>query len=191
MYISVRMESPRILFLSNLLIEKGVFVLLDALKILKDQGCSYTCLIVGAETVEISADRLREELLARHIQDVVSYNGKQYGKDKETCMEQADLMVFPTFYQNECFPLVLLEAMQHHLPIITTNEGGIPDIVDDGENGFICEKNNPQELAKKIQCLLSDSSLRLQMGQNGYMKFLSHFTLDAFEHRLTTIFKSL
>lgn len=191
MCISVLMESLRILFLSNLLIEKGVLVLLDALKILKDQSCSFVCSFVGAETAEISADRLREEIQARNIQDVVSYKGKQFGKEKETCIEQADLLVFPTFYQNECFPLVLLEAMQHHLPIVTTDEGGIPDIVKDGENGLICKKNNPGDLAKKIQCLISDPSLRLQMGKNGYMKFRSHFTLDAFEHRLTTIFKSL
>lgn len=40
---------------------------------------------------------------------------------------------------NECFPLVILEAMEYKLPVISTNEGGIPDIVKDGENGLICE----------------------------------------------------
>lgn len=40
---------------------------------------------------------------------------------------------------NECFPLVILEAMEYKLPAISTNEGGIPDMVKDGENGLICE----------------------------------------------------
>lgn len=191
MCIFVRMESPQILFLSNLIIEKGVLVLLDALKILKDQGCPFTCVIVGAETAEISADRLREELRVRNIQDRVSYKGQRFGQDKETCFEQADLFVFPTFYSNECFPLVLLEAMQHHLPIVTTDEGGIPDIVKDGYNGLLCMKRHPQDLAEKIQHLLSDQQLRVGMGQNGYSRFQSYFTLDGFTHCLITIFKSL
>lgn len=47
--------------------------------------------------------------------------------------------MFPTYYHNECFPLVLLEAMQHGLPCISTNEGAISDIVDDGVTGYIVE----------------------------------------------------
>lgn len=184
-------DVPRLLFLSNLLIEKGVLVLLDALKMLKEKGCSFVCDIIGGETAEMDAERLAQELQARDIQDVVSYGGKRYGSDKVACLEKADIFVFPTFYQNECFPLVLLEAMQYSLPIVTTDEGGIADIVHDGENGLICEKNNPEDLAEKICLLLSDRLLRLQMGQSGLEKFKDQFTLEVFEKRLTEIFKGL
>ena len=182
---------PRLLFLSNLLIEKGVLVLLDALKRLKETGCPFVCDIIGGETAEIDTERLAQELKARDIQDVVSYGGKRYGPDKAACLAQADIFVFPTFYQNECFPLVLLEAMQYGLPIVTTDEGGIADIVKDGENGLICEKNNPEDLAGTIRRLLSDRPLRIQMGQDGYGKFKAQFTVAVFEQRLTDIFKGL
>lgn len=182
---------PRLLFLSNLLIEKGVIVLLDALKILKDKGCDFVCDIIGGETAEMDAERLNQELHARNIQDVVSFVGKRYGKEKDVYLEKADIFVFPTFYKNECFPLVLLEAMQYGLPIVTTDEGGIVDIVKDGENGLISEKNNPEDLAEKISLLLSDKFLRTRMGQDGYDKYKANFTVDVFEKRMTVIFRSL
>ena len=182
---------PRLLFLSNLLVEKGVLVLLDALKILKEKGCSFVCDLIGGETAEMDADRLAQELKARDIGDVVSYGGKRYGSDKAACLEKADIFVFPTFYRNECFPLVLLEAMQYGLPIVTTDEGGIADIVQDGENGLICEKNNPEDLAEKIRLLLSDPARRSRMGQNGFTRFKSHFTLTHFEQRLTSILQTV
>lgn len=178
-------KTPHILFLSNLLIEKGVLVLLDALKILKGNGFSFICNMVGGETAEIDAKCLDDEIHGRELQKVVLYHGKQFKKEKDTFLKDADMFVFPTFYNNECFPLVLLEAMQHGLPIVTTDEGGIPDIVKDGENGLICKKNNPEDLAEKLMTLLDNESLRLKMGQDGYKKYQEKFTLEVFERRFS------
>ena len=69
------------------------------------------------------------------------------------------LPLFSTFYHNECFPLVLLEAMEHGLPCISTTEGGIPGIVDDGKTGFLVPKHDVAVLADKILLLLNDSVL--------------------------------
>ncbi len=182
---------PHVLFLSNLLIEKGVLVLLDALKILKEKGCSFVIDFVGGETAEMNNERFDLEVQQRGFQDVVRYHGKQYGKDKNAFWEKANVFVFPTFYQNECFPLVLLEAMQHGLPIITTDEGGIPDIVKDGENGLICKKNNPEDMAEKLMTLLDNEQLRLKMGQDGYKKYQEKFTLEIFERRFSDILHTL
>ena len=178
---------PHILFLSNLLIEKGVLVLLDTLRILKENGFSFICDMVGGKTAEIDAKNLDEEINRRGLQTVVLYHGKRYGKEKDTFLKNADTFVFPTFYNNECFPLVLLEAMQHGLPIVTTDEGGILDIVKDGENGYICKRNNPEDLAKKLMLLLDAKQLRQEMGQDGYKKYKNYFTLEMFERRFSDI----
>ena len=82
---------------------------------------------------------------------------------------------------------MILEAMQYGLPIITTNEGGIPDMVEDGVNGLICEKHSATSLADGLEKLLEHEELRIQMGQNGYNRYMSRFTLDHFEHNLTSI----
>lgn len=58
--------------------------------------------------------------------------------------------------------MVILEAMEYKLPVISTNEGGIPDMVKDGENGLICEKQNPVSLADCIAKLLDDEELRVK-----------------------------
>ncbi|WP_349996691.1 glycosyltransferase family 4 protein, partial [Phocaeicola dorei] len=139
-------EVSCLLFLSNLLINKGVFVLLDALRILKEKGYFFNCQYVGGETAEINAVQFSEEVDKRDLNDRVAYVGRKVGEEKEAFFRQADVFVFPTYYYNECFPLVILEAMEYKLPVISTNEGGIPDIVKDGENGLICEKQNPYSL---------------------------------------------
>lgn len=176
---------PHILFLSNLIVSKGVVVLLDALKVLKDKGYSFVCDFVGGETDEIDADRFNNEVVERGLNQCVIYHGKKYGNDKEEYFAKADIFTFPTFYHNETFGLVNLEAMEHKLPVVSTNEGGIPDVVVDGENGLISEKGNPDSLAQCILKLLDDKELREKMGKNGYKKFMENFTLSAFEKKFT------
>lgn len=178
-------EVPHLLFLSNLLINKGVFVLLDALKILKEKGYLFSCQYVGGETAEINAMQFAVEVERRKLNDRVAYVGRKVGEEKNTFFQQADIFILPTM--NECFPLVILEAMEYKLPVISTNEGGIPDIVKDGENGLICEKQNPDSLADCIAKLLDDEELRLKMGNAGYEKFCREFTLQRFENRMLDI----
>lgn len=101
------------------------------------------------------------------------------------------LPLFPTFYHNECFSLVLLEAMEHGLPCISTTEGGIPGIVDDGKTGFLVPKHDVAALADKIQLLLNDSVLRSNMGKAGREKFEKEFTLEVFEKRMTWILEHI
>ena len=176
---------PHLLFLSNLLISKGVIVLLDALKILKEKEYTFVCQFIGGETAPINAVQFFEEVNKRELSDLVTYVGRKVREEKEAFFRQADIFVFPTYY--ETFGLVNLEAMEYKLPVISTNEGGIPDIVKDGENGLICEKQNPVSLADCIAKLLDDEELRVKMGSAGHEKFCREFTLDKFENRMRDI----
>ena len=173
--------SVRMVFLSNLLESKGIWDLLDALVLLKQRGYLLICNIVGAETAEINKEKLFMEISKRGLDEVAIYKGCIYGDDKSKELDDADIFVFPTYYQNECFPLVLLEAMAHGLPCVATNEGAITDIVEDGVTGFIAKKNCPEDLANKISCLLRNDSLRQQMGIAGRNKYENKFTLERFE----------
>lgn len=176
---------PQLLFLSNLILSKGIIDLLDALKILKMRCRSFHCCIVGDESKDISKEQLNKEISGRDLDDVVLYAGRKTGKEKELIFQKSDIFVHPT--TDDCFPLVLLEAMQYRLPIITTDEGGIMDIVKDGENGLICEKRNPLSLANTIERLLKDGDNRRIMGDKGYNKFMSEFTIDVFESTFVDI----
>lgn len=176
---------PKLLFLSNLIESKGVFVLLDACEILKNQGVTFCCDFVGGETKEIDAGRFVREVEMRGLVEFVFYHGQKYGGEKDAFFRDADIFVFPTYYDNEAFPLVLLEAMQYKLPILSTDEGGITDIVSNGINGFIVERQNAKDLAEKLLLLLSQPSLRISLGEEGYRISKSQFTYKIFENNIS------
>ena len=174
---------PHFLFLSNLLQSKGVFVLLDACKMLKDKGHRFICYFVGGETAEINTTTFQQEVEKRQLNDFVYYLGKRYGEEKEQLLSGSDIFVFPTY--SDCFPLVLLEAMQQGLPCISTDEGGISDIIENETTGYIVKKKDAEALADKMELLLNDESLRKNMGEAGFEKFKRQFTLTTFELRFT------
>ena len=182
---------PHILFLSNLIPEKGVYVLLDSLKVLKDREYSFVCDFVGAETAQIDSKRFGREVSDRGIENMVIYHGGKYGAEKKAFLEMAAVFAFPSFYPGECFPLVLLEAMSYRIPVAATSVGGVPDMVEDGKTGFVCPPADSVSFADKLAELLDNKDLRENMGKAGYEKFLSEFTLDVWENRMVEIIESL
>lgn len=184
-------DTAHILFLSNLIESKGVLVLLEALQILKIRGLSFICDVVGGETAEIDAKRFVAEVSRRDLTDLVIYHGSKYGEEKNVFFQIADVFAFPTFYDKECFPLVLLEAMQQGVPCISTNEGGISAIIEDGVTGFIIPKHQASPLTDSFERLIADEMLRKKMGAAGRMRFEREFTLATFEKRLIDIFQKI
>lgn len=180
----------QLLFLSNLIESKGVLVLLEACKLLKDKNIDFYCQFIGGEG-DISADQLNDKIKTLGLDTNVSYLGKKYGVEKNNYFQQADIFAFPTYYSNECFPLVLLEGMCFSLPIVSTFEGGIPDVVLDGETGFLVPQKNVLALAEKLELLIQNSELRIKMGCAGRKKYEQEFTLTKFENNLATILEKI
>jgi len=83
---------------------------------------------------------------------------------------------------------VILEAMAAGLPIISTKWACIPEMVEDGVNGFLIDPGDVEELADRICTLLSDDKLRHRMGQASRERFLEDFTFDKFSSRLQGVF---
>ena len=183
-------EPVKILFLSNLIESKGVFILIQACEILLRKGYNFSCDFVGGEG-DVSASQFKEDVEKRGLFQSVKYIGRKYGGDKNEIYKNADIFVLPTFYNNECFPLVLLEAMQFQLPTISTIEGGIKDIVEDNVTGILVKRNNVIDLADKLEVLMNNDSLRIQMGKAGRRKYENEFTLQAFETKLQGILEEL
>ena len=182
-------QVPQLLFLSNLIPSKGVYVLLDACKILKDKGHKFICNFVGGESKEITKEIFEKNVNERGLNEFIIYHGPKYGNNKKAFFEKSDIFLFPT--NNETFGLVNLEAMQYKLPIVTTNEGGIPDVVQNGVNGYVCERKNSVSLANSIEKLLNNMEECIALGENGYKIFKEKFTLDVFNANITTILKNI
>lgn len=179
-----RNEKVKILFLSNLLLTKGVNILLEACSILKHNGVDFECDFVGGEG-DISVQAFLKDIGEKGLANSVHYLGKKYNEEKYKAFSEADIFVLPTY--NETFGLVNLEAMQFSLPVVSTYEGGIPDVVEDGITGFLVPVKDAKSLAEKIEILIKDPELRMKMGKAGRKKYEEEFTLEKFENRIVEI----
>jgi len=185
---STERSVPRLLFLSNLLVAKGVVDLLDACKLMMDRNISFECCFVGAPTARLQEKDFERMVRERGLERIVTYEGPRYGKEKQRILRQSDVFVHPT--REDCFPLVILEAMACGLPVVSTEEGGIVDEVEDGVTGFLCRKGDPVSLASAVSQLLTDASLRERMGQAGRERYKKLFTASCFERRLAEILRA-
>lgn len=174
------------LTISNLNSSKGTWLLLEACRLLQERGATDFCVhFVGAGTSEISEEDFRGAIETQGLSNVAQYHGRLYGEKKEHQLQQADVFVHPTL--NDCFPLVLLEAMQHALPIIATPVGAIPDMVEDGVNGLIIPERDAQALAEAMMGFIEHPEYIRSMGKAAKERFLQNYTAGHFEQQLLHI----
>jgi len=183
-----REHKVNILFLSNMVKSKGVFDLLEAASIIKAKGYNFRLVFAGA-WFDITAEEFDQRVKEFRLENETAYLGFKKGVEKDAIFMAADIFVYPT--RNDTFPLVLLEALHWGLPVISTREGGIPDIIDDNFNGFLISPGDVKTLAERIEVLINDRGLRERMGFAGREKFLSEYTFDRCQNRLRDIFNKV
>jgi len=176
---------PRLLFLSNILRSKGVSVLVDACEVLRGRGIVFHCSMVGALSADYPGESLAEEIRSKGVDDCIDYLGPRYGDSKWEAFAQADVFVHPTL--SDCFPLAVLEAMGTGLPVVTTDEGALPEIIRDGVEGLVCPKGDARVLADALERLVWDTDLRARMGENARARYLACYTQGRFEQRFVEI----
>lgn len=182
-------EGPvRILYLSNYVRSKGILDLIDALQIVARTHRNFHCSLVG-KPFDVSAEFLADYIQQKGLAEVIAICGARYGEEKVRLLENADIFVLPSF--NDAFPLVILEAMKFSLPVISTYEGGIPDIIDDNENGLLIPKRDIHALAAKLIFLLDHPEDRQRLGCAARKKFLDKFTLSDFERNMDQVFRQV
>lgn len=176
------------LFIGNLLYMKGLLVLLEACKLLKCRQSHFVCHIVGAPTGELGIEDLQAIVLKTQLQDNIQIHGALYGDDKKQILEQSQAFLFPTL--DDCFPLVVLEAMQSGLPVIASAEGAIPDIIEEGITGMLIEKQAPQSLSNAMEKLINNPELVKSMGAAGRNRYLEIFSEKNFIELISDILRN-
>jgi len=179
-----------IIYLSNLIVSKGIVDFVKAIGVIKQKGIKINAYINGKEG-DLTSQELREFLVSNNVNDVINYLGPRYGEDKNMILRNSDILVFPTYYENETFGLVNIEAMQFGMPVISTNEGAISEIIDDGETGFLVEKKSPKQIAEKLELLINNERLRIKMGNAARKKFLEKYTIEIFEQNINQVFNTI
>jgi glycosyltransferase involved in cell wall biosynthesis len=154
-------DEPYILYLGGLRKIKGVDILLRAFSIIKKDFPRLKLKIAGDGKEINNLKALSVEL---GISEHIDFLGIVQGVHKIKLLQNAVFLACPSRY--ESFGIVILEAFASGIPVIASKVGGMPDIINDGENGFLVEPENPQQLAKKIKIMFSNNALRNKMAQN-------------------------
>jgi glycosyltransferase involved in cell wall biosynthesis len=173
---------PRVLFLSNMIRDKGPLVLVEALAVLARRGVALEATFAGAAGEPATLEAF-DALVDRHgLGDRVRYVGPAFDAAKHALFASHDVFALPTL--RDAFPLVVLEAMQFGLPVVTSPIGSIPEIVADGETGLFAPPGDPGALANKLAVLATVPELRRRLGAAGRARYRQQFTFEAFERRL-------
>ena len=104
-------------------------------------------------------------------------------------MHACDLVCIPS--RSESFGRTIIEAFATRTPVIGTRVGGIPEIIDDGENGMLTEYNDSLALARKILQLLDDPAWCAKLAQNGFEKARRLYRAEPHQDRITAIVNDL
>lgn len=156
----------RILCVSRLYPGKGLDVLIKAIRVLSEGGIQTECWFAGRGKLQSSLEALTASL---GIQNSICFLGYvPHGSQLFRLYHEADIFVLPSY--NEGVPNVLLEAMAHALPVVSTTVGSIPQTIRNGEEGILVEPGQPESLANAIAQLIAEPHKAWQMGQAAYRR---------------------
>lgn len=151
-------------YVGRLIEGKGLEDLLHAVANLNFQFSifNFQLLIYGIGPLEHRLRKIAEDL---KILDKIKWLGfVPYSKVPEA-LAQMDIFVYPSWHEG--FGRSIMEALAMEKAVVATRVGGIPDLIKDGENGFLVESHKPSELAQKIRRLIENKELREKFGKNG------------------------
>ncbi len=188
----------RLLAVGRLVGFKGFRYLVEACTLLRAAGHPFQCDIVGGEDWEEDANAAVALRLIRHEltpPDVLRFHGVQSLNAVLAMMRAADIFVLPSVLaRNNSFditPNVIIEAMALALPVVSTAIGAIPELVEDGVTGLLVPPSDPAALAAALGDLISQPTLRHQMGLAGRQKAEAQFDAQRNMATLHRLFAAL
>jgi len=177
--------SLNVLYFSNMSREKGIFVAFEvAAKIL----CSRKDITVtfGGPIQSKEVSHQLEELQKEYPGRVIYTGYVEDVRQRTAIFRGADVFMFTTL--RDVFGLVLLHAMAEGIPIVASREGTIPEIVADGQTGFLCEKGKAEDFAQKILKFLADDTLRKNVSLGSRARFESFYNPVEYGRRMVNAF---
>lgn len=181
-------DKLRIVYLSNLMLEKGILDLLDACLLLKQSDIPFELNIAGK--LEKGMENIVKQKI-REIGNSCNYLGIVTGKSKNDLLFGSNIFCLPTYYNQEGQPISIIEAMASKNIVLTTKHAGIPDIFDE-KSGFFIEKQNPSDLYSKLSFISENLEKHiLKFGKYNFEKALSQFSEEKFTNSLLSIFNEL
>lgn len=155
---------------------KGFDTLIDAVALLTDRGIELDCRLVGSGPLD---PQLRRRALERGVASRIEFAGAQSQERIRSWMSTATLFVLPSQVaangNRDGIPVALMEAMASGCPVISTRVSGIPELIEDDEDGMLVEPRDPAALADAIQRLLESSELRQRLATRARVRIETEF----------------
>jgi len=178
-----------VLFVGGLGQRKGVYDILKAIPFVVKHHPSVKFLFAGQEEAKGEWARIEKIRSESQLESHTQFLGCVTGAAKLQLFRTGTIFILPSHGEN--LPYALLEAMATGLPIISTLVGAIPEIVEEGCNGFLIEPGDDQALAEKISLLLGDMQLRAEMSRANREKIRREYLPEAAMARFDLVYKNL
>ena len=181
----LKTDKLRIVFLSNLMIEKGILDLLEDLELLEKQNVNYEAKIAG----NIDVTNKKHFISIFKNLKFTEYLGVVNGEQKKELLKWSNVYVLPTYYKMEGQPISLIEAMATNNVIITTKLPGIMDIIKE-KNAYFVEKKSAKSIAARLKYISKNKEVIASISGRNKRLFLDHFTLSLFKNNFIKILNS-
>lgn len=179
-------DPSSILYLSSLMRRKGLFVLINALPAVLEQHPQAHLTVAGLWQSETEEREANETIDRLGIASKITFVGEVRGDEKNRLLHEHAVLAFPPV-EPEGLPWVILEAMSASMPVITTAQGAIPDVVEESTTGFIVAPESTS-VAEALCQLLDDPNEAVRMGQRGLARVEAHFSEDVYVAELLKLF---
>ncbi|MGC2352348.1 MAG: glycosyltransferase family 4 protein [Candidatus Udaeobacter sp.] len=170
---------PLILAVGRLIAKKGFADLIRACGLILERGKSFQCEIIGEGPLE---NELRGQIERLDLQNFVALSGAKPQREVRQRLAAANVFVLPSVVDPEGgmdnLPTVIMEAMATGLPVVSTNIGGIPEMVVENETGFLLEPGDAVGLANAIEKGIDDRVLAQRLGHAGYQRAHEFFSIE-------------
>lgn len=181
-------QKIKVLLTARMIVEKGVFVLVDAaLKLKEKYRDKVEFLLCGG--LDDNPKAIKEEEL-KSVCDGGYIQWLGYRTDVLELLKSCHIVAFPSYYK-EGLPKSLIEAAAVGRPIVTTNSIGCKETVVDGYNGYLIPVKDSDTLAEKLNLLFEDENLRQNMGRNSRILAEKDFSIENVIHRHLEIYSQL
>jgi glycosyltransferase involved in cell wall biosynthesis len=179
---------PLIVAVGRLIPKKGFGNLIRACASLAERGKSFRCEIIGEGSLE---NELRGQIDELSLQNSVILAGAKPQTQLRRRLGAANVFVLPSVIDPDGgmdnLPTVIMEAMATGLPVVSTNIGGIPEMVIENETGFLVQPSDAAAMADAIENVINDPSSAARLGHSGYERARALFSIEKNVHELCAL----
>ncbi len=182
-------DLPAALFLGSLGQRKGIWDLLNAWILVNQGGVPLALWLAGSDEEQGTAAKIKDIVQGYEFRDLCCVLGPVTGPDKIALLQKAAFLALPSYYEG--LPMAVIEALAAGLPVLSTRVGGVPDLVKEGENGYLTAPGEVTRLAENMSRLAQQPGLRRQMGYFSRQLALRCYGHQAYIAQLTGLYQQL